>query len=446
MMLVTKVAQYEIKKPLGITWEEFGKQLRLAMVETRGVLNRVIQYEWTRFCFKEGYRKEQGQYPDRLKEQDYFDGKTFGKWMYEKLREEFPCLNTANLSQSMQFASKRFKSDYRDILRGAKSVPSFKKDQPIDLHGQNLQIVKDDRGFIARVSLLSKEGKEKLEFNNPGKIDFVIVPGDSSGKAILNRIASGLYKVGSSKIRLRNRKWFLLVNYQFEQVGAEVDPKKIMGIDLGIAVPLCVAFSDSDKKRVSFIEAKGEIEHFRRTIEARRRSLLRQGKTCGDGRIGHGRSTRIAPIDTISHKAENFRDTCNHKYSRRIIEIARKAGCGVIQMENLEGISQANKFLKNWTYFDLQQKIKYKAEEVGIEVRFVEPRYTSQRCSECGHIDRENRPDQATFKCTRCGYEENADFNAARNLATEGIEEIIDKTVSGWEDTQPKKSEDIRVF
>ncbi|HEC42380.1 MAG TPA: transposase, partial [Bacteroides sp.] len=48
----------------------------------------------------------------------------------------------------------------------------------------------------------------------------------------------------------------------------------------------------------------------------------------------------------------------------------------------------------------------------------VDSRYTSQRCSGCGHTAKENRPSQAVFRCLDCGYEENADVNAARNILT----------------------------
>ena len=47
----------------------------------------------------------------------------------------------------------------------------------------------------------------------------------------------------------------------------------------------------------------------------------------------------------------------------------------------------------------------------------VNPAYTSQRCSACGHVARENRESQAVFLCTACGYAANADVNAARNIA-----------------------------
>jgi transposase len=50
-------------------------------------------------------------------------------------------------------------------------------------------------------------------------------------------------------------------------------------------------------------------------------------------------------------------------------------------------------------------------------VQKVPAAYTSQCCSECGHVARESRESQALFRCVACGYACNADVNAARNIA-----------------------------
>lgn len=50
-------------------------------------------------------------------------------------------------------------------------------------------------------------------------------------------------------------------------------------------------------------------------------------------------------------------------------------------------------------------------------VEKVNPAFTSQRCSACGHIAAGSRQSQALFCCVACGYASNADVNAARNIA-----------------------------
>jgi transposase len=50
-------------------------------------------------------------------------------------------------------------------------------------------------------------------------------------------------------------------------------------------------------------------------------------------------------------------------------------------------------------------------------VHKVNPAYTSQRCSACGHVAAESRESQALFRCVACTFTCNADENAARNIA-----------------------------
>ena len=50
-------------------------------------------------------------------------------------------------------------------------------------------------------------------------------------------------------------------------------------------------------------------------------------------------------------------------------------------------------------------------------VEKIKPHFTSQRCSACGHVAAGSRKSQALFRCVACGYADNADINAARNIA-----------------------------
>ena len=86
--------------------------------------------------------------------------------------------------------------------------------------------------------------------------------------------------------------------------------------------------------------------------------------------------------------------------------------------------------LHSWAFAQLGQFITYKAARAGVPVVRVDPAYTSQGCSACGHVDKKNRPGQATFLCTSCGFAGHADVNAARNIAARGE--------AGWADlSQP---------
>ena len=61
-------------------------------------------------------------------------------------------------------------------------------------------------------------------------------------------------------------------------------------------------------------------------------------------------------------------------------------------------------------------------------VERVNPAYTSQTCSVCGHCSPANRESQAVFRCVACGHQDNADVNAAKNILAAGL------AVTGRED------------
>jgi putative transposase len=71
--------------------------------------------------------------------------------------------------------------------------------------------------------------------------------------------------------------------------------------------------------------------------------------------------------------------------------------------------------------------LEQKAERYGRELRLVNPAFTSQRCSCCGHTERGNRKTQADFVCLNCGHAENADINAARNILAAGLAESLER-------------------
>jgi putative transposase len=64
--------------------------------------------------------------------------------------------------------------------------------------------------------------------------------------------------------------------------------------------------------------------------------------------------------------------------------------------------------------------IAYKAEDAGRELITVDPRHTSQMCSRCEHISKDNRVTQAAFRCQACGFQAHADTNAAVNILRAG--------------------------
>ena len=75
-----------------------------------------------------------------------------------------------------------------------------------------------------------------------------------------------------------------------------------------------------------------------------------------------------------------------------------------------------NRKIKFLGLSSLKDEVEHIARKYDIGVSTVHSSYTSKMCPVCGCIEDENRPNQETFKCIECGYENNADYNAANNI------------------------------
>ena len=129
----------------------------------------------------------------------------------------------------------------------------------------------------------------------------------------------------------------------------------------------------------------------------------------------------------------------NQKDKRRSISMVEQCLVELFKHCNKNGIDHlvfedlnvfTRKYKTNNKEFDVNMRrlmsilhivdIKNMAERIGkkygITISLTNAEYTSQQCSKCGHIHKDNRKTQEKFKCIHCGYEENADLNASINI------------------------------
>jgi putative transposase len=215
------------------------------------------------------------------------------------------------------------------------------------------------------------------------------------------------YRRGESDLVCRDGAWFLIATCDLPDVPVTA-PAGFVGVDLGIAN----IATTSDGTRHSG-KALGAVRHRQR--ELRRRLQAKRTKS----------AKRL--LKKRRRKEARFAADINHSIAKRIVTEAERTGKGVA-LENLQGIRDRVRLRKpqrvtlhSWSFHQLGSFIAYKAARRGVALIYVDPAYTSQECSSCGHVDKKNRPDQETFACTSCGFAEHADVNAARNIAARGV-------------------------
>ena len=140
-------------------------------------------------------------------------------------------------------------------------------------------------------------------------------------------------------------------------------------------------------------------------------------------------------IAQLHHHVANIRQDYSHKVTTALsknhamivvedLEVANmsKSAKGSIEKKgkNVKAKSGLNKSILDQGWGKFVDMLVYKQLWRGGLLVKVDPRYTSQTCSSCGHVAKENRQTQSRFECVECGFSENADINASRNILSAG--------------------------
>ncbi len=208
-------------------------------------------------------------------------------------------------------------------------------------------------------------------------------------------------KFGAGQINLKDNTFTTTIDVPIKEQ-LKYKPETFVGIDRGVNnIAVFVALNKDNE----FIKSKffngDEVRHIRSEYNGYRKEVSKVG--------------RLDLIKKSKYQESNWMEYVNHNISRKIIDeiVDNKFKNTIILLEKLNNFAPHLK----WNYYQLQQMIEYKARMSGILVDYVNPAYTSQSCPKCKYVDKKNR-DGIKFKCVQCGYQNNADFVGAWNIAT----------------------------
>ena len=144
-------------------------------------------------------------------------------------------------------------------------------------------------------------------------------------------------------------------------------------------------------------------------------------------------------LKKLTGRVARFQKNVNHVVAKQLVSSVNSGD--TLVMENLTDIRERTKQRRdkrqqrrehaNWSFAQLQFFVSYKAAWKGVTFEFVDPRFTSQGCSKCGFVSRANRQSQSEFSCKKCGYQNNADYNAALNIRNKHLASRAKRATSG---------------
>jgi len=305
--------------------------------------------------------------------------------LYDQLKTETDL--TANLVQKgIRRAVEAVKSGIERLKRGENtSRPHFSADS----------VVYDKRSATFHrdhVSLSTVDGRIECEY---------ILP-DNAETPPTKYVADEEFEFRMGHLQYRDGDWYLHASMQRETdktPESDAEHSTVLGVDLGVnnlAVASTGTFWSGD-----------EFNHWRREYEKRRSDL----QQCGS-RYAHEN------IQSVGRKETGRFEIYLHSVANELLDEAIKNDCSHIVFEDLthirEEIPEAT-WQHVWAFRRLYEYVEYKAVEQDVEVVQVDPRNTSNRCSTCGFTHDDNRQ-QESFECQQCGYENHADYNAAKNV------------------------------
>ena len=301
------------------------------------------------------------------------------------LKEERPTLVKV-YSQVLQNVVDRLDKAFQSFFRRCKSKekPGFPRFRGMHRY-DSFCYPQSGFSLVGKEICLSKIGKIRIKMHRP-------VAGTIK-TCVIKRTASG--------------EWDICLSCE-----VNVEPlspqKEAVAIDVGIES--FATFSNGQKIENPRFFKKGE----KRLAKAQRKlSKLEKGTK--------ERRKAGKVVAKIHERIKNQRKDFCHKEAKRIIAQYQYICIEDLDVKKMMERSPFAKSIADASWNQFRQFLTYKAEEAGRKLGVVNPAYTSQKCSQCGHLEQKKLAVRV-HRCSECGYTVDRDFNAAQNILALGLD------------------------
>jgi len=202
-------------------------------------------------------------------------------------------------------------------------------------------------------------------------------------------------------------QWFVTLTCESDDKPVQKNGKPSVGVDVGI-------------KTLAVLSDGTEIANPRHLLKSEKKLHREQRRMARKVKGSNNRNDQRIEVAKVYRRIRRQRDDFLHKLSRQLVE---NYGLIIFEDLNIQGMVRNHKLAKHIadaSWGRLIQFTQYKAEEAGAEVRLVNPRNTSQKCSGCGEIVPKTLADRIHC-CPHCGLVMDRDENASINICTAGI-------------------------
>ena len=204
------------------------------------------------------------------------------------------------------------------------------------------------------------------------------------------------------------------VSFNFKTESRKFKKKrKSIGIDLGINDFIILSDGTKYPNDNLLKRAQDKLKRKQRELSRKKRGSSNY-KKCN------------IKLSKLHRKVQNQRQHRNHSISKKLIDVYDFIGLeslSVLQMmlkeyKNCKGMKGLRNSISNASWFDFSSKLKYKiAESQGHLVQIDRYFPSTKLCFNCGNV-RNVDLSERVYTC-ECGYQEDRDINAAKNILVE---------------------------
>ena len=223
------------------------------------------------------------------------------------------------------------------------------------------------------------------------------------------------FVIRSGTISCKAGRYYISVLVDIQKQDTEVDSDFGVGIDLGLKnLAIC-----SNGSIYHNINKTNNVRKVESKLKREQRKLSRKVIS-----IKRGESTQKnfvkqkLKVQKLYQRLTNIRTDYLNKTIHSIVKT--KPSYIVIEDLNISGMMKnrhLSKAVVQQKFFEFRSKLVNKCKEIGIELRVVDRFYPSSKtCHGCGHVKRDLKLSDRTYKCSECGYVEDRDINASLNL------------------------------
>lgn len=364
-------------------------------IKTNTKLERVFQehLDTTRFLYNLAKETKEYAYSKGIK----FSCFDLIKQLPE-LKKEFKWISNIH-SQSLQGVIERLYKSYDKYFENLKSGNITKA--KAEYLSKNSDVNWGKYYNIGKPKWAKKKDWKSVEFKSSAiKVKDNQIEISKIGKIKIFKSRELCGNIKLARIVKKADGWYLqiITDHEIQKCNNQAE----VGIDVGVAQ--FVVTSDGQ----FFENIRTTKKYADKLAEAQRKLSL---KTKGSKNF----YKEVENVKRIHLKIQRVREDYLHKVSRELANNYQYIFAEDLDIKEMVKNKNYSKSISDVSWSKFLEYLEYKTELIKVDAK-----YSSQECNNCGHIAKENRPNQEMFRCIKCGHEGNADFEASLTIKKRG--------------------------